>query len=148
MYASDVNICPDNLPHEPKFSHLRKLHSIIADYADVIAYSPAQLNQYATPLNVALIHSRLLHREQHLLWFNNQTQKFQQGNQQFAYVYKMGRELAFVESDANVWVLTQYNGKNYDMPPYSVSLVDETGKELYNTAKVAAARVRIPLQSR
>jgi len=45
MYASDVNICPDTFPHEPKFSHLARLHSIISDNADIIAYTPAQINK-------------------------------------------------------------------------------------------------------
>jgi len=126
MYASDVNICPDNLPHEPKFTHLRRLHALLADYADVIAYNPAQMN-----------------REQHLLWYNNKTKSWQQGKQQLAFVYKTGqKQLAFVENDANVSVVTQFNGRSYDMPAYSVSLVDGTGKELYNTAKVLPARSR------
>lgn len=45
MYASDNNICPDTLPHEPKYSHLNRLHALIAAYADVIAYNPAQMNK-------------------------------------------------------------------------------------------------------
>jgi hypothetical protein len=43
-YAMDNNVCPDTMPHEPKYSHLGRMHAVLARYADAIVGSPAQLN--------------------------------------------------------------------------------------------------------
>ena len=96
------------------------------------------------PQHTTHAHHLLPHdSEVHLLWYDNKTKSFQPGTQQFAYIYRQGsKQLVFIESDANVTVLTQFNGRDYDLPPYSVSLVDESGTELYNTGKVLPARVR------
>jgi len=40
-YAVDGPVCPDLLPHEPKYSHLTGLHMQVAKYAPHIAYSDA-----------------------------------------------------------------------------------------------------------
>lgn len=124
-YAVDVNICPDTLPHEPKHSHMNKLHVAIAQYAAAIVTNPAQV-----------------HNEQHLPWLDPATGKFEPGTQQLAFVYGTAgsQGIAFIESQANVAVLTQFNGRNYTMPPYSVVFVDlKSGDVVYNTAQVAPA---------
>ena len=45
MYAVDAIVCPDGLPHEPKFSHSSAMHAAIASVAGTIAHSPAQLGK-------------------------------------------------------------------------------------------------------
>ena len=88
MYASDVNLCPDTLPHEPKYSHLNKLHGLLAKYASTIITNPAQL---ATP--------------QHLLWYNNLTHTWQKGVQQLAFVYEgTASGIAFIENECDWYV--------------------------------------------
>ena len=44
MYAVDAIVCPDGLPHEPKFSQSGAMHAAIAEVADQIASHPAQLD--------------------------------------------------------------------------------------------------------
>ena len=44
MYAVDAMVCPDGLPHEPKFSQMAAMHSAIAKVAHVIAGDKAQLD--------------------------------------------------------------------------------------------------------
>ena len=45
MYAVDAMVCPDGLPHEPKFSQLTAMHRAIAAVSDRIVADVAQLNQ-------------------------------------------------------------------------------------------------------
>jgi hypothetical protein len=42
-YAQDAPMCPDGLPHEPTFSHLARLHAVLAARADALLSQPAQL---------------------------------------------------------------------------------------------------------
>lgn len=35
-YATDVNVCPDGLPNEPKFTHLARMHAALADVAELV----------------------------------------------------------------------------------------------------------------
>lgn len=125
MYAVDAPICPDLLPHEPKWSHLGRLHALLAQYAPSIAYAPAQLNrQVVVP------------------WFDNSTQRFENGTQQYAFTYSSSQSgalgpIMFVESVASVWVQVLVHGVTISMPPNSISLVDKTGTELWNSAKIS-----------
>ncbi|KAH3746266.1 Beta-galactosidase 5 [Pelomyxa schiedti] len=120
MYASDVNVCPDMLPHEPKFSHMQRMHVLLAEYSKVIVTTEAQLD---TPV--------------HLTWFNNKTQQFEEGTQQLAYVYgTTGNEFIFLENQADIYILSQFRGKNFTLPDYSVTFVDSNLNELYCTAKI------------
>ena len=46
MYAVDALVCPDTLPHEPKFSSATRLHKAIAAAAASIANEQAQLDKF------------------------------------------------------------------------------------------------------
>ena len=52
-----------------------------------------------------------------------------------AYVYdEGGPAVAFVENQASVYVLTEYNGRQYDMPPTSTFIVDvATGAVVFDS---------------
>jgi len=121
MYASDVPICPDTFPHEPKFSHLGLLHSVIKTYGNIIASTPAQLG-----------HSESLQ------WFDNTTGKWENGTQQLAWMYKSAQgSVIFIENQNKDYVLTRYNNNQYDMPGLSISVVDGTTlKVVFNSATI------------
>jgi len=48
MYAVDATVCPDGLPHEPKFSQLTAMHEAIASAASSIVSNDAQLDNGVT----------------------------------------------------------------------------------------------------
>ena len=48
MYAVDVPVCPDTLPHEPKYSHVGRLHTILSDYAILLLENAAQVGLLLT----------------------------------------------------------------------------------------------------
>ena len=45
MYAVDAMVCPDGLPHEPKFTQMTAMHTAIAAVSDRIVGDAAQLDQ-------------------------------------------------------------------------------------------------------
>jgi hypothetical protein len=45
MYAVDAIVCPDGLPHEPKFSHTTNLHTAVATVASQLVATDAQLGK-------------------------------------------------------------------------------------------------------
>ena len=118
-YADGVNYHADGLPHEPKRTHLQRLHNILAQHNRALMQSDIQIGneQYIIPVGSTTV--------------NNQT---------FAYVYKANDtsndQLIFILNMANKDYTLPFNGSNYDVPANSVSLIDNTGKEIYNTAKV------------
>jgi hypothetical protein len=48
-YATDVNVCPDGLPNEPKFTHLGNMHAALASAAKILLDDDPQANA-AVPL--------------------------------------------------------------------------------------------------
>jgi len=121
-YADGVNYHADGLPHEPKKSHLMRLHNILAQHNRALMETPKQYGneQYIIP--------------------NGQTKV---NNKTFAYVYKAmdssGDKLVFLCNIDNKDYTLKYNGMDYYVPATSVSLLDFEGTELYNTAKVSTA---------
>lgn len=76
------------LPHEPKYSHMERLHTLLAEYAEEIITTAAQLNNAES-----------------LVWFNNDTQAFESGTQQMAWIYgTTGDEFIFIENQADVTI--------------------------------------------
>ena len=53
-YAQDAPLCPDLLPHEPVFSHLSRLHQVLARSASALLAHPAQLDHGKQLGNAAL----------------------------------------------------------------------------------------------
>ena len=43
-YATDVNVCPDGLPNEPKFTHLGNMHAALASAAKILLEDDPQAN--------------------------------------------------------------------------------------------------------
>jgi hypothetical protein len=46
-YATDVNVCPDGLPNEPKFSHLGNMHAALREAAPVLLGAAPQVGRAA-----------------------------------------------------------------------------------------------------
>lgn len=128
MYDADVVLCPDMLPHEPKYSHMGRFHEIIAKYADVIVNSPAQLD-----------HPRRLE------YYNEAQRRWVLGTQQIAYVYERNASgIAFLENQApDATLRVRFNGVEYLIPPASSTLVDiASSDELYNTVNIMPSAMR------
>ena len=111
------------MPHEPKFAHLGTLHKTLAFYAESIVNYPAQLTSAVA-----------------LPWWNGN--QWENGTQQYAYIYSpnSNKGVVFIENDAGISITTRYNGKNYTLPEYSVSIVDMFGNEVFNSGKISAPK--------
>jgi beta-galactosidase len=120
MYADDVNLHSDGTLNEPKYTHLGRLHKLVAKYADKLLEQ-----DIATP--------------QHLPWWN--VDHWDNGTQQFAYTYAKDspNEITFIYSSANIPVGTLYKETNYSMSPRSVVVVNYAGQILYNTSHITGA---------
>ena len=104
MYASDATLCPDGLPHEPKFSHLRAMHEALAAAADDLLGHPAQLDKSET---------------------------ISGGDGAVAYVYG---DVAFLEAALLRDAHFTWRGHTYDVPRASSSLVRvSSGEVVFNS---------------
>jgi len=126
-YSIDSPVCPDGLPHEPKYSHFASLFAALQRVAPAVAYSPVQV-----------------HRQISLPWYDPSKGGFVPGTQQVAFVYDsaQGRAagvgpVAFVESSADTDVLTRWSGINVTMAPSSSALLDAaSGTVLWQSSDV------------
>eukprot|EP01083_Nonionella_stella_P063621 165336_1 len=118
-YADGVNYHADGLAHEPKKTHLMKLHQILAQHQRALLESPIQIGH-----------------EQDVIPVGQTTSD----GKTFAYRYiasSSDDQLIFlVNLDVQQYILP-FNGMKYIVPGNSVSLIDNTGTELYNTGKVS-----------
>ena len=112
-YQDGVNYHSDGLVHEPKRSHLNKLHLILAENQKILLNDNIQVGN--------------------MIKINNSTQTF-------AYVYfsdENNETLTFLVNNNSTYDKTlEWNGIYYNMPSNSISIIDNDGEELYNTAKI------------
>ncbi len=60
-----------------------------------------------------------------VFWRYAETHQFENGTQQYAYVYANATtSVAFIHNEANVWVLTKFQGLELDMTPGTVFVFD------------------------
>ena len=118
-YADGVNFHADGLPHEPKRSHLKKLHLLLAQHQTALLEEPIQVG-HEVPITPVGHDSA-----------NSDT---------FAYVYKAADdEIVFlVNLDTKKDYVLPYGGRQYNVSANSITLIDAKGNELYNTAEVDA----------
>lgn len=57
MYAVDAAVCPDGLPHEPKFSQMTAMHEAIASAAASIVGAAVPSNPEKVPYGVAYVYN-------------------------------------------------------------------------------------------
>ena len=127
MYAAGTNILFDGLYNEPKKSHLKRLHDILAEYADSLLALPPQVNNKTV-----------------VMVLNTTTNKYVPATDQYAFVYSATGTsgIAFIESVQNIDVRVMFRNTYYTIPPYSVSLIDLTSKAvLFNSATVQTSGI-------
>ncbi|XP_026447333.1 beta-galactosidase-like isoform X3 [Papaver somniferum] len=108
-YDYDAPIDEYGLPREPKYGHLRDLHKAIKLCEPALVYSE--------PIKTVL------------------------GSKQEAYVfnYQAGGCAAFLaNNDANSDVTVSFRDLNYDLPPWSISILPDCKNTVFNTARVGA----------
>ncbi len=112
-YADGVNYHSDGLPHEPKRTHLNRLHKLLAENQEILLSDSIQYGK-------------------EIVIDNNQNT--------FAYVYNnpsdSTQNLTFLYNMENKNITLKFKGNSYIMPNESVSIIDNAGKELYNSAKI------------
>lgn len=109
-YADGVNLHSDGLSNEPKRSHLRKLHEVLAASTEVLMESERQI-----------AHSILL----------------SENGLQRAFVYGGGPMfVVFVENMARIPVTTVFNHTQYLLAPKSIIILNESNHVLFDTAAV------------
>eukprot|EP01084_Bolivina_argentea_P266164 451351_1 len=118
-YADGVNYHADGLVHEPKKSHLMRLHNILAQHQRALLQSQIQIGNEIQIIPVGQTKS------------NGKT---------FAYSYNAtdsskDRLTFLVNMDSKQWTLP-YEGQTYIIPQNSLTLLDNKGIMLYNTAQV------------
>jgi len=122
-YANGVNWNSDTLPNEPKHTHMHNLHVLLSTYASTLVSWPAQLKNRLSAM-----------------WFNNQTQKFENGTQQYAFRYGSGDfSVTFLENEGSSWVLVLFEDEQFDLAPASIIVLDSSKQVVWSSFKVPAA---------
>ena len=111
-YADGCNYHSDGLPHEPKRTHLNRLHELLAQNQEILLSDASQIG------NEIVINNNV---------------------NTFAYEYTNPSNkgtISFLYNMENKNITLKYKGNSYIMPNESVSIIDSNGKELYNSAKI------------
>ncbi|XP_057537409.1 putative beta-galactosidase [Amaranthus tricolor] len=110
-YDYDAPLDEYGLPREPKYTHLKNLHTAIKMCEGALVSSDARVTKL--------------------------------GNNQEAHVYSSnsGKCAAFLANYDPKWsVKVTFSGMQYELPPWSISILPDCKKEVYNTARVSAPR--------
>ncbi|XP_021747017.1 putative beta-galactosidase [Chenopodium quinoa] len=110
-YDYDAPLDEYGLPREPKYTHLKNLHRAIKMCEPALVSADAKVTKL--------------------------------GKNQEAHVYSSnsGSCAAFLANyDAQWSVKVTFSGTQYELPPWSISILPDCKKEVYNTARVSAPR--------
>jgi len=110
-YDYDAGLDEFGHRQEPKYSHSADLHAVLNRYNDVIVNSP---KAKAQPLG-----------------------KFLEAH---SYAYN-GDRVTFLSNIGVVSADLAFEGQNFTVPAWSVSIIDRNGKVLYNTATISSSRL-------
>eukprot|EP00936_MAST-01D_sp_MAST-1D-sp1_P001821 g1821.t1 len=132
-YATDAIICPDVLPHTPKFDHLMALHAVLSSVAGTILNDPrgAALNRSTSVVCL----------DSDARWHSNCTDAL-------AFTYDAnGKAVAFLESAADRAVKMRLarwpSSVNVTLSPNSAVLVDaKLGSVLFRSDDTPSPRLR------
>eukprot|EP01084_Bolivina_argentea_P267943 454991_1 len=112
-YADGVNYHADGLAHEPKRTHLNRLHYILADNQEILLSDSIQIGK-------------------EIIINNNQNT--------FAYIYtnpsNTAQTLTFLYNLKSSNTTLKWKNNQYFMPNDSVSILNNNGIEIYNSAKI------------
>jgi hypothetical protein len=114
FYGNDVQLRPDGTRHEPKWSHLTRMHKVL------MAHSSDLLNN--APTQPALVE-----------YFNGVAWVFAPNTSLQARTYG---GITFLVNTDIITYAARWNKKVFDLQPDSVSIVDKQGNILFNTAVV------------
>ncbi|XP_021751137.1 putative beta-galactosidase [Chenopodium quinoa] len=110
-YDYDAPLDEYGLPREPKYTHLKNLHRAIKMCEPALVFADARVTKL--------------------------------GKNQEAHVYSSnsGSCAAFLANYDTQWsVKVTFSGTQYELPPWSISILPDCKKEVYNTARVSAPR--------
>ncbi|XP_074269405.1 putative beta-galactosidase [Silene latifolia] len=110
-YDYDAPVDEYGLPREPKYTHLKNLHKAIKMCEQAMVSSDAQLTNL--------------------------------GSNQEAHVYssKSGCAAFLANYDPKWSVKVTWSGMEFELPAWSISILPDCKKEVYNTARVSAPKV-------
>lgn len=118
MYANDVMLHSDGTIHEPKYSHLGKLHDIVGDFADVIVSNAVKLKQ--------------------LPILNPDKDSFEAGTDQWVSTFgpSDANNVTFLINNFKGDVIVLFQGNKISMHGESVIILDKIGQHVYDSSRV------------
>ncbi|CAN0838935.1 unnamed protein product [Linum grandiflorum] len=110
-YDYDAPLDEYGLPNDPKYTHLKNMHKAIKQSESALVSADATVRSL--------------------------------GKSQEAHVYRTSSKCAafLANYDEKNWAKVQFGNGQYDLPPWSISILPDCKTEVYNTAKVSAPRV-------
>eukprot|EP01084_Bolivina_argentea_P266159 451346_1 len=124
-YADGVNFHSDGLAHEPKKSHLSKLHSILAENQMILLEDKIQIG-HKIPVNVSGLDPI------NLKVFALQYQSTSKPIKKLTFLYNTAPS-----AETAIW-----ENQKYPLGPYSVAILDNNNIELYNTWNVNTTNIK------
>lgn len=110
-YDYDAPLDEYGLPREPKYTHLKDLHSAIKMCEPALVSADPRVTKLGK------------NQEAHVFSSNS------------------GKCAAFLANYDTQWsVKVTFSGSQYELPPWSISILPDCKKEVYNTARVSAPR--------
>jgi hypothetical protein len=146
MYAADGQVCPDGLPHEPKYTHLGNMHRALVRIAPTLLAGPAQVHNATrvvvkgagtpstTAIGLAFVYDTATLRS-----------GVGEGSREVEAMLgsEKGSTVAFIEHYSGcvpAGCTVELAGHTSTLPAHSSSLVDlQSGEVLFNTRAVGTA---------
>ncbi|XP_062509581.1 uncharacterized protein LOC134185731 [Corticium candelabrum] len=128
MYADDVMLHSDGTLHEPKYSHLGKLHGIVSEFADLILTNPVRLERLP-------------------VW-NSDTNMFVTGTDQWVSTFGTPgmKSVTFLINNAERKETVSFRGRSVSMHRESVIILDQNDTSMYDSSiinvSVKTAKIR------
>ena len=125
MYADGVNLHSDGLPNEPKRSHLKRLHQVLAMFSTILLSCPIQAHNP---------------EKLHILNGTTAESKFTDEPPPIGFEYydkETDKRVVFLENSADRGYLILYSPiQAFYLPPMSVIVVDSGAEIAYNSSDV------------
>ena len=121
-YANGVNLHHDTLPNEPKKTHLKTLHQVLAKYNTALLKIPSQV-----------------HNKRHVKVFDEKQRKFVMSTKQWAYIY--GNVLIFLENEADYTAEILLGSHYFYVKPFSIQVIQLPNTVIYDSADVSYAHL-------
>ena len=124
-YANGVTLHHDTLPNEPKRTHLKTLHQVLAKYSGALLSNPSQANN-----------------KHHVRVYDPKTKHYVISTNQWAFIY--GTVVIFLENEANNTVNVILGTHFFDIKPHSIRVIDYKSMDVvYDSTDVSYANLAI-----